>query len=98
MAIENKSIKVGRSFNISERRRGVRRVSTLEVKPTVICSYTAVHQVVYDVEQEILTELRLQGFQYKYTWTNEAFYKSCEDELGSMLEDYVTRGVLKRVS
>lgn len=92
------SIKVGRSFDIKSRLRGIKSDASLSKNPEVLQSYTAPHQVLYDTEQAIHKELRERGFQYRCDWTWECFTKDCWHILQEILEDYVSSGVLERVS
>ena len=92
------STKVGRSFDIEERRKALKTKAKLLHKPEVVQSYTATHQVVYDTEQAIHTELRERGFQYECDWTTECFTKDCWYVLQEILEDYVSSGILERVT
>lgn len=92
------STKVGRSFDIKDRLRGIKSDAGMLHKPEVLQSYTATHQVIYDTEQAIHKELRERGFQYRCEWTTECFTKDCWYILQEILEDYVSSGVLKRVS
>lgn len=88
------STKVGRSFNIPRRQDELRRVSGLLLKPRILQTLTATHQIVFDIEQEIHKKLRNEGFQYYCDWTNECFTKDCCDYLQELLEGYVRSGIL----
>jgi len=92
------STKVGRAFNIENRRTNLRRISGVVDKPEVLQSYTATHQVVFDTEQEIHAELRQRGFQHDCDWTNECFTKACWETLQELLEGFVREGVLERLT
>lgn len=91
------SNKVGRSFDIEDRLRGIKSDACLEHKPEVIQTYTATHEIIYRAEQDIHKELRERGFQYLCDWTWECFTKDCWHVLQDILDDYVSSGVLKRV-
>lgn len=92
------STKVGRSFDILRRQGEVSKPRFLGFKPEVLQTYTATHQVVYDTEQAIHAELRERGFQYDCLWTNECFTKDCWYVLQEILEDYVSSGILEKVT
>lgn len=92
------SDKVGRSFDVEDRRVSLKTVAGLKQKPEVLQVYTATHQVIYDTEQEIHAKLRKRGFQYTCSWTTECFTKDCWYSLQELLRDYVSSGVLTRVS
>lgn len=92
------STKVGRSFEVAKRVNGIRTVAGFCKSPAVEQLYTATHQVVYDTEQEILATLRQAGYQYKYDWTNEAFYNECKDLLQERLDYYVSIGTLTAIN
>ena len=97
MDVISRSIKVGRSFNVEDRRRGVKSSGKLAVKPKVLQVYTATHEVVYNTEQMILTELRAKGLQYPCNWTNECFYEGCLTHLQHLLDKWVSCGVLNKL-
>jgi len=90
--------KVGRTFNLKERRKNLKTEAHLPNKPEVLQLYTATHQTIYDTEQAIHAELRERGFQHYCNWTNECFTKDCWHILQEILEDYVSSGTLERVT
>ena len=92
------STKIGRSFDICRRTKDLSSHKFLGFTPELLQSYTATHQVVYDTEQAIHTELRERGFQFDCDWTTECFTKDCWYVLQEILEDYVSSGVLERVT
>jgi hypothetical protein len=70
----NKYIKVGRSFNVSERLKTLRTSSKIPIKRIYkLRVFTATHQEIYDLEQELHNELRDRNFQYYVDWSNECF-------------------------
>lgn len=97
MDIASVSSKVGRTFNIEDRRQGIKSKGGLCSKPEILQIYTATHQVVYDTEQAIHTELRERGFQYHCDWTWECFDNTCLPVLQELLDTYVESGILKRI-
>lgn len=90
--------KVGRSFDVGQRRKDLRNKEGISGLPEALQTYTATHQVIYDTEQAIHAELRERGFQYHCDWTNECFTKDCWYILQEILEDYVSSGTIKRVT
>lgn len=83
----DKFIKVGRSFDVNERiNNGLKRESKIdEIHKLRI--YTATHKEIFDLEQELLDELRKRGFQYSLNWTNECFDKDCIHILYKLLDN-----------
>jgi hypothetical protein len=74
----DKFIKVGRSFDVDERIKGLRTKSKVPIKKIhKLRIFTATHQEIYDTEQAILEELRARGFQYRLDWTKECFENEC---------------------
>lgn len=70
----NKYIKVGRSFDVDERMKNLRTKSKVPIKNIhKLRIFTATHQEIYDLEQELHSELRERGFQYYLNWTKECF-------------------------
>ena len=67
-----KFIKVGRSFDVDERIRGLRTTSKIK-KIHKLRIFTATHQEIYDLEQELHNELRERNFQYYINWSTECF-------------------------
>jgi hypothetical protein len=89
-----KYIKVGRSFDVDERMRGLRSDSQIK-KIHKLRIFTATHQEIYDTEQEVHEELRERGFQYYLDWTNECFENDCLDCLNVLLDKYDLTEVLQ---
>lgn len=69
---DNKFIKVGRSFNVDGRIKKLRSESTIK-KIYKLRIFTAIHQEIYDFEQELHNELRDRNFQHYVGWSNECF-------------------------
>lgn len=71
---DNKFIKVGRSFDIDERIKGLKYESGIpKRKIHKLRIFTAAHQEIYDYEQELHSELRERNFQYYVDWSTECF-------------------------
>ena len=71
---DGKFIKVGRSFDVDERIKGLRTASkTPKKKIHKLRIFTATHQEIYDYEQELHSELRERNFQHYVDWSNECF-------------------------
>lgn len=67
-------IKVGRSFNVSERLKTLRTSSKIPIKRIYkLRIFTATHQEIYDLEQELHSELREHNFQHYVDWSTECF-------------------------
>ena len=61
----DKFIKVGRSFDVNERIRNLRKPSESGIKKIYkLRIFTATHQDIYVYEQELHTELRSLNFQH----------------------------------
>lgn len=81
----NEFIKVGRSFDIERRigelqnASGVNNILKIQV-------YTATHKEIYDYEQEVLSKLRIGGFQRQCEWTKESFINECSNLLWTILD------------
>lgn len=70
----NKFIKVGRSFDVKERIKSLRTISKTSIKNIhKLRIFTATHQEIYDLEQELHTELRERNFQHYVDWSTECF-------------------------
>lgn len=63
---DNKYIKIGRTFNFKQRYSKLKSVSKCE-NLTVLRLFKATHSVVFKLEQEILTECRINGLKYNPT-------------------------------
>lgn len=68
----NKFIKVGRSFDIDDRIPKLRFLSKIQ-EITKLRVFTATHKEIYDLEQELLDELREREFQHYVGWSHECF-------------------------
>lgn len=70
-------LKVGRSFNVKQRLKGLsKESSTPQDQINVIKLYSGTHQEVYDIEQWVHEELRERGFEHKESdWSSETFTK-----------------------
>lgn len=82
-------IKVGRSFDVKQRLKGLRKASNHKPKEIEILSvYTGKHKEVYDTEQWIHEELTERGFYHEDSeWTVETFDTDCKDVLFKLLEE-----------
>ena len=70
----DKFIKVGRSFDVDERIKGLKYESGVpKNKIHKLRMLTATHQEIYDYEQELHSELRERKFQYYVDWSTECF-------------------------
>ena len=85
----NKFIKIGRSFNVDERIKELRRVSkTRRISKLKI--FTSNHQRVYDTEQWLHSELRERGFEYNKKdgqWSIELFDMDSLPVLDYLMKD-----------
>lgn len=71
---DGKFIKVGRSFDVDERIKGLRTASKVpKNKIHKLRIFTATHQEIYDYEQELHSELRKRNFQHYVDWSTECF-------------------------
>ena len=84
---DNKFIKVGRSFDVDERIKGLRDVSKI-LKKNIhkLRIFTATHQEIYDYEQELHRELRERNFQHYVDWSTECFENDCQYVLNKLLD------------
>lgn len=78
-------LKVGRSFKIKARMRKMKSESKIQ-NMNVLRVFTATHDEVYKLEQEIHEELRERGFQYYLSWTDECFENECQYLLNKLLD------------
>jgi hypothetical protein len=70
----DKFIKVGRSFNVDERIKSLKKPSESGIKKIYkLRIFTATHQEIYDFEQELHNELRERNFQHYVDWSTECF-------------------------
>ena len=88
ISFDNQYIKVGRSFDVIQRMVGLSKDSGIpEDKLEILSIYTATHQEIYDVEQELHMELEERGFyHHDSVWTTETFDTDCEDILFMLLD------------
>lgn len=92
---DNKFIKVGRSFDIDKRIKGLRTKSKVPIKKIhKLRIFTATHQEIYDLEQTTIEELRERGFQHKLHWSSECFENNCLFMLNRMLDNCGLKEVL----
>lgn len=70
----DKFIKVGRSFDVDERIRNLKKPSESGIKKIYkLRIFTATHQEIYDLEQDMHDELRERNFQHCVDWSTECF-------------------------
>lgn len=80
-------IKVGRSFDIDERIKGLRTLSKVPKKNIYkLRIFTATHQDIHDYEQELHNELRERNFQHYVDWSTECFENDCQFVLNKLLD------------
>ncbi|QDB74103.1 hypothetical protein HWC26_gp190 [Aeromonas phage 2L372X] len=85
---DNKFIKVGRSFDVDERIKGLRTLSKVPKKKIhKLRIFTATHQEIYDYEQELHNELRERNFQHYVDWSTECFENDCQFILNKLLDN-----------
>lgn len=85
---DNKFVKVGRSFDVDERIKGLRTTSKiLKDKIHKLRIFTATHQEIYDLEQELHNELRERNFQHYVDWSTECFENDSLYILNKMLDE-----------
>lgn len=81
-------IKVGRSFDVDERIKGLRDVSkVVKSKIHKLRIFTATHQEIYGFEQELHSELRERNFQHYVDWSTECFENDCKYILNNLLDN-----------
>jgi hypothetical protein len=96
----NEFIKVGRSFDVErripelQRESGIKEIIKLRI-------FTATHQEIYDLEQELHNELRELNFQHYIEWSNECFENDSLNILNKLLDKLVQQqdgyiGVLEK--
>ena len=93
----DKFIKVGRSFDVDERIRALKYLSKIKN----ICKsriFTATHQEVYDLEQELHDELRERNFQHYVDWSTECFENDCQFILNKLLDSNLVAGNFEEIS
>lgn len=81
-------IKVGRSFDVDERIKGLRDISkVVKSKIHKLRIFTAAHQAIYEYEQELHNELRERNFQHYVYWSTECFENDCQFILNKLLDN-----------
>lgn len=86
--LDNRFVKVGRSFDVNDRIRNIKTPSRSGIKNIIkLRIFTATHHEVYYYEQELLEALRSMGFQHYVPWTNECFENECLFDLNNMLDN-----------
>lgn len=84
---DSKFIKVGRSFDVDERMKGLRTESKVPIKRIhKLRIFTATHQEIYNLEQELHSELRERNFQHYVKWSKECFNNDCLFILNKFLD------------
>ena len=78
-------IKIGRSFEIENRIKGLCNISKIK-KIYILKVFTATHQEVYDYEQELLSKLRTD-FQYYCGWSTEILLNHVLPTLNRLLDN-----------
>mgnify|MGYP003402365963 CR=1 FL=1 len=82
----DKFIKVGRSFDVDERIKGLKYESGIpKNKIHKLRIFTATHHEIYDYEQELHNELRERNFQHYVDWSTECFENDCHSILNRLL-------------
>lgn len=85
---DGKFIKVGRSFDVDERIRGLKHQSKIQKKNIhKLHIFTATHQEIYDYEQELHSELRERNFQHYVGWSTECFENDSLFILNKLLDN-----------
>ena len=84
----DKFIKVGRSFDVDERVKNLKKPSESGIKKIYkLRVFTAIHQEIYYYEQELHSELRERNFQYYVDWSTECFENDCQFILNNLLDN-----------
>ena len=84
----NKFIKVGRSFDVDDRIKNLKKPSESGIKKIYkLRIFTATHQEIYDFEQELHRELRERNFQHYVDWSTECFENDCQFVLNNLLDN-----------
>ena len=84
---DGKFLKVGRSFDVDERIKGLRTESKVPIKRIhKLRIFTATHQEIYNLEQELHDELRERNFQHYVKWSKECFNNDCLFILNKFLD------------
>lgn len=99
---DNQYIKVGRSFDVDNRikegliyesgLRNVNKIHKLRV-------YTATHKEIWDLEQELHSELKSLGFyHHESVWSDETFNINCVASLNKLLDNCCSKGYYRTTS
>ena len=84
----SKFIKVGRSFDVNERIKNLKKPSESGIRNIKkLRIFTATHQEIYDLEQELHSELRERNFQYYVDWSTECFENDSLYILNKLLDE-----------
>ena len=95
----DKFIKVGRSFDVDERIKGLKKPSESGIKKIYkLRIFTATHQEIYDYEQELHSELRERNFQHYVSWSTECFENDCQFILNKLLDSNLVAGNFEEIS
>lgn len=95
---DSKFVKVGRSFDVDERIKGLRTVSKIPKKKIhKLRIFTATHQEIYDYEQELHKELRERNFQHYVDWSTECFENESLFILNKLLDSNLVAGNLEEI-
>ncbi|QEG08793.1 hypothetical protein [Aeromonas phage 4L372XY] len=86
----DKFIKVGRSFDVDERIKSLKKPLESGIKniKKLRIFTAATHQGIYDYEQELHNELRERNFQHYVYWSTECFENDCQFILNKLLDQY----------
>lgn len=88
LSFDNRFIKVGRSFDVEQRIKKLRTASKIPKKKIYkLRIFTATHQEVYDLEQDLHNELRERNFQHYVDWSTECFENDCQFVLNNLLDN-----------
>lgn len=83
---DGKFIKVGRSFDVDKRIDSLKSLSKIK-KIYKLRIFTATHQEIYDLEQELHNELRSRNYQHYVDWSTECFENDCQFILNRLLDN-----------
>lgn len=84
----DKFIKVGRSFNVDERIKNLKKPSESGIRNIKkLRIFTATHQDIYDFEQELHSDLRNRNFQHYVDWSTECFENDSLYILNKLLDE-----------
>lgn len=82
---DSQFIKVGRSFDVDNRITNLKSVSSIK-KIHKLRIFTATHQEIYDLEQDLHSELRERNFQHYVDWSTECFTSDSLPFLNMLLD------------